>query len=139
MNKKELKLYTDGCARGNPGPAGAGYVITDMDGKEIESGSKFLGKSETNNQAEYGALIVGLSKCLNYSKGVIHVFSDSELLVKQLKGDYKVTKPHLRELVDNVQTLMKGFQQVTFKHVNREKNARADELANRAVDQKLRK
>ena len=74
MTKNELKLYTDGCARGNPGPAGAGYVITDMNGKEIESGSKFLGKSETNNQAEYGALIVGLSKCLNHSKGVIHVF-----------------------------------------------------------------
>jgi len=139
MSKIELKLFTDGCARGNPGPAGAGYVITDMNGNDVDSGFKFLGKSETNNQAEYGALIVGLSKCLNICKGIIHVYSDSELLVKQMKGVYKISKPHLKELAENVQTLMKGFQKVTFQHIKREKNGRADELANKAVDQSPRK
>ena len=64
-----------------------------MDDKVIEEGSKFLGKSETNNQAEYGALIVGLSKCMNHTKGIIHVYSDSELMVKQLTGAYKISKP----------------------------------------------
>ncbi len=139
MTENELKLFTDGCARGNPGSAGAGYVILDMTDKEIESGSKFLGKNETNNQAEYGALIVGLSKCLKHSKGVIHVYSDSELMVKQLKGVYKISKPHLRELAENVRTLVKVFQKVTFHHVKRDKNTKADDLANQAVDQALKK
>ena len=135
MTEKELKIFTDGCARGNPGPAGAGYVITDMSGSEIDSGFKFLGKNETNNQAEYGALIVGLSKCRNHSKGVIHVYSDSELMVKQLNGAYRITKPHLKKLADNVRLLMEGFQKVTIHHIKREKNARADALANKAVDE----
>ncbi|MHA1110371.1 MAG: ribonuclease HI family protein [Promethearchaeota archaeon] len=138
MTEKELKLFTDGCARGNPGPAGAGYVITDMSGSEIDSGFKFLGKSETNNQAEYGALIVGLSKCRNHSKGIIHVYSDSELMVKQLNGAYRINKPHLKKLADNVRLLMEGFQKVTFHHIKRDKNSRADELANQAVDQALK-
>ena len=138
MTEKELKLFTDGCARGNPGPAGAGYVITDMSGSEIDSGFKFLGKSETNNQAEYGALIVGLSKCLNQSKGIVHVYSDSELMVKQLTGAYRITKPHLRKMAENVRKLMEGFQKVTFHHIKRDKNKIADELANRAVDQALK-
>jgi ribonuclease HI len=139
MSKNEIKLYTDGCARGNPGPAGAGFVILDMKGKEIETGFKFLGNSQTNNQAEYGALILGLSKCLNHSKGVIHVYSDSELMVKQLTGAYRISKPHLRELAKNVRTLMEGFQKVTFQHIKRNKNSRADDLANQAVDQVLKK
>ena len=140
MSEKEiLNLYTDGCARGNPGPAGAGFVIFDVTGKEIETGYKFLGKSYTNNQAEYGAIIVGLSKCLKHSKGIIHIYSDSELVVKQMKGAYKISKPHLRELAKNVRTLMEGFKKVTFHHIKREKNTRADELANKAVDQALRK
>ena len=139
MSKKELNLYTDGCARGNPGLAGAGFVIYDMTSKEIDSGFKFLGKSYTNNQAEYGAIIVGLSKCLKHSTGTIHVYSDSELVVKQMKGAYKISKPHLRELAENVHTIMKGFEKVTFHHIKRDKNARADELANKAVDQALRK
>lgn len=137
MTEKELKLYTDGCARGNPGPAGAGYIITDMKGNFIGEGSKFLGKSETNNQAEYGALIVGLSRCRNHSKGIIHVYSDSELMVKQLNGAYRINKPHLRELAKNVRLLMEGFQKVTFHHIKRGKNARADALANKAVDEAL--
>ena len=92
MSEKELKLFTDGCARGNPGLAGAGYVITDMNDQVIDEGSKFLSKKETNNTAEYGALIVGLSKCMKHSNGIIHVYSDSELLVKQMKGEYRITK-----------------------------------------------
>lgn len=138
MSEKELKLFTDGCARGNPGPAGAGYVITDMSDKEIDSGCKFLGKSETNNQAEYGALIVGLMKCRFHTTGIIHAYSDSELMVKQLNGTYRITKSHLKKLADNVHTLMEGFQKVTLHHVKRNKNNRADELANKAVDQALK-
>ena len=134
MQKKELKLFTDGCARGNPGPAGAGYVLIDMNGKVIDEGSKFLGKSETNNIAEYGALIVGLSKAMKHSKGILHVYSDSELMVKQLNGDYRISKPHLKELADQVRKLLKNFKKVTFQHIKRGKNARADELANIAVD-----
>lgn len=139
MSGAELKLFTDGCARGNPGPAGAGYVITNMSGREIDSGFKFLGKSETNNQAEYGAIIVGLSKCRSHSTGIIHVYSDSELMVKQLNGAYRITKPHLKKLADDVRLLMEGFQKVTFHHIKRDKNNRADELANQAVDQALKK
>ena len=109
-----------------------------MSGSEIDSGFKFLGKSETNNQAEYGALIVGLSKCRNHSKGIIHVYSDSELMVKQLNGAYRINKPHLKKLADNVRLLMEGFQKVTFHHIKRDKNSRAAELANQAVDQALK-
>jgi ribonuclease HI len=135
MSGKELKIFTDGCARGNPGPAGAGYVITDMDEKVLEEGSKFLGKSETNNVAEYGALIVGLSKAMNISTGTLHVYSDSELLVKQLNGDYRISKPHLRDLAEQVRKLVRNFKKVTFHHIKRSKNSRADALANKAVDE----
>lgn len=134
MGGKELKLFTDGCARGNPGPAGAGYVITDMNDLVIEEGSKFLGKNETNNVAEYGALIVGLSKSMKHSTEIIHVYSDSELIVKQLSGIYRISKPHLRELAEQVRKLVKNFKMVTFQHIKRGKNARADSLANNAVD-----
>ena len=137
MTKNELKLFTDGCARGNPGPAGAGYVIMNMKGETIEDGAKFLGKNETNNKAEYGALIVGLSKCLHHSTGIIHVYSDSELMVKQLNGSYKISKPHLRDLAEQVHKLVENFDKVTFHHIKREKNARADALANKAVDKAL--
>jgi ribonuclease HI len=137
MRVKELKLYTDGCARGNPGLAGAGYVITDMNGQVIEEGSKFLGKKETNNTAEYGALIVGLSRCMSHSKGIIHVYSDSELLVKQMKGEYRISKPHLKKLAEQVHRLLNNFQKVTFQHIMRKKNSRADSLANKAVDDTL--
>ena len=135
MSRSELKLFTDGCARGNPGPAGAGYVITTMDDKVLEEGSKYLGKSETNNMAEYGAVIVGLSKAMNHSTGIINVFSDSELLVKQLKGEYRISKSHLRNLSEQVRKLMKNFKKVTFHHIKRSKNSRADALANKAVDE----
>jgi ribonuclease HI len=139
MSEPELKLYTDGCARGNPGPAGAGYIIMNMEGKELASGFKFLGENHTNNEAEYGALIIGLSNCIKHSKGIIHAYSDSELLIKQLKGIYRITKPHLQELAENVHKIMAGFQKVIFNHIKREKNALADELANKAVDQALKK
>ena len=81
--------------------------------------------------------IVGLSKCRDHSKGIIHVYSDSELMVKQLNGAYRITKLHLKKLADNVRLLMKGFQKVTFHHIKRGKNARADALANKAVDEAL--
>ncbi|MBN2156025.1 MAG: ribonuclease HI family protein [Candidatus Lokiarchaeota archaeon] len=139
MNKKEIKLYTDGCARGNPGPAGAGFVITDMNGVIIETGYKFLGNNYTNNQAEYGALLIGLSKCLKICRGVVHVYSDSELLVKQMSGIYSVKNHELKLLMENVRSLSSGFEKVTFTHIKREKNSQADELANKAVDLKFKR
>jgi len=138
MNKTELKLFTDGCARGNPGPAGAGFVITTMGGSEIDSGFEYLGKKLTNNQAEYTALIIGLTRCQQHNGKIIHVLSDSELLIKQLKGIYSIKNRELIKLVQQAQILIGGFQKVSFHHIPREQNTLADELANKAVDREVR-
>ena len=129
-------MYTDGGSRGNPGPAGAGAAIF-KDGKEVAHVSKFLG-TRTNNWAEYEALILALEKTAAVFKRPLErvlVRMDSELIVKQMKGEYRVKDPELKKQYARVQALIAQHHfGVRFEHVRREQNTRADELANDAMD-----
>jgi len=129
---ENFKLYTDGASRGNPGLAGAGFVLLDGANNELLSGKKFLGE-KTNNEAEYYALILALEKISEIGINKIDIFLDSELIVKQLKGEYKVKNKRLIKLYDRVKNLLRNFE-YTVSHVKREKNKVADKLANEAID-----
>jgi ribonuclease HI len=133
---KRTRLYTDGAARGNPGPAGAGAVIINADGHIVAKVGKFLGES-TNNVAEYMGLILGLKRARAMGIKELEVLSDSELLVKQLAGDYAVKAEHLRPLHDEAQALLKGFAWTQVRHIPREENSQADLMSNRAIDERL--
>lgn len=128
-----LILFADGGARGNPGPAGAGAVLYDQAGREMAALSKYLGRA-TNNAAEYQALIMGLGEARRLGAGQITVKMDSELVVRQLLGRYKVKAPGLKPLYAQAKDLLQGFARVSILHIPREANRRADELANRAMD-----
>jgi ribonuclease HI len=130
------RLYTDGAARGNPGPAGAGAVLLNADGHVVAKVGKFLGES-TNNVAEYMGLILGLKRAKAMGIKELDVFADSELLVKQLSGDYQVKAEHLKPLHDEVQALLKGFSFIQVRHIPREENGQADAMSNRAIDERL--
>lgn len=125
-------LHTDGGARGNPGPAGIGFVLV-IDGKEKILHGEYIGET-TNNQAEYKALIAGLTRAQEEGIKAIECFLDSELVVKQMKGEYKVKHPDMKPLFEQAKTLSANFNSVSFAHVRREKNAHADELVNNAID-----
>lgn len=129
---KHLKIYTDGGARGNPGPAAAGVVIQNIDGTLLNEQSKYLGET-TNNQAEYQALKLGLELSAQYQPEKIDCFLDSELVVKQLNGQYKMKNPDLRPHFDAINQLIAG-KIVTFSHVRRSQNAHADKLVNKELD-----
>jgi ribonuclease HI len=130
------RLFTDGAARGNPGPAGAGAVIVSAAGHIVAKLGKFLGES-TNNVAEYTGLILGLKRAKAMGIKELDVFSDSELIVKQLAGDYAVKADHLRPLHDEAKALLAAFPDVHVAHIPREENAAADEMSNRAIDERL--
>lgn len=134
-NKRVFFLYSDGGARGNPGPSGAGVVIKDRSGKKIYQISEYLGEL-TNNQAEYQALILGLKKASDESIKNLVCFLDSELLVKQLNKKYKVKDDQIRNLYNFVLEFVDSFDEISFKHVSREKNKEADFLVNKALDLK---
>jgi len=126
--------YTDGGARGNPGPAGAGAVIYDEEQKqELATISEFLGHA-TNNTAEYTAVLMVLQRAKELGATSVHVRLDSELVQRQMLGIYRVKQPHLQTLFVQIHNLVQGFEKVSFEHVRREKNVRADELANQAMD-----
>ena len=131
-----VRLFTDGAARGNPGPAGAGAVIVSPAGHIMAKIGKFLGES-TNNVAEYTGLILGLKRAKAMGIKELDVFSDSELLVKQLAGDYAVKAEHLKPLHDEAKSLLGSFAEVHVAHVPREENQAADEMSNRAIDERL--
>jgi ribonuclease HI len=133
---KRTRLYTDGAARGNPGPAGAGAVILNPDGHIVAKIGKFLGDS-TNNVAEYMGLILGLKRAKAMGIKELEVYSDSELLVKQLAGEYQVKAEHLRPLHDEAKLLLQGFSFIQVHHIPREQNAQADAMSNRAIDERL--
>ncbi len=133
---KRTRLYTDGAARGNPGPAGAGAVIVNPDGHIMAKIGKVLGES-TNNVAEYMGLLLGLKRAKAMGIKELEVLSDSELLVKQLAGDYAVKADHLRPLHDEAQSLIKAFAWIQVRHIPREENAQADLMSNRAIDERL--
>ncbi len=132
-DRKVLTLYCDGAARGNPGPAGAGVVIQDERGRIVKEVAQFLGHT-TNNQAEYSALIVGLEAAEELSPDVIHVKLDSELLVKQIKGEYRVRSLDLKPFYDEATKLLRRFKRYTIDYIPRERNREADLLANIAID-----
>jgi len=129
-----LVIRTDGGSRGNPGPAGIGVVIENEKGKVLEEHAKFLGV-KTNNQAEYEAVILGLERAKHLEAESVQVLADSELLVKQANGQYKVKHVNMKPLFAKMQRLIQQIGHVSFKHVRREQNESADALANRAMDQ----
>ncbi len=129
-----VTLYTDGGARGNPGPAGAGFVIrTDDDGEVLYEKGLFLGKA-TCNVAEYRGLLAGLETAAQLGATEVTVVSDSELLVRQMNGQYRVKSPNLQPLYAEAKHLSKAFEVCTFTHVRRENNTHADRLVNEAID-----
>jgi len=129
------RLFTDGASRGNPGPAGAGVVLFDDKGREICTRAKYLGRC-TNNVAEYQALIIGLQAAREIGCRKPAIFLDSELIVRQITGRYKVKNATLKPLFAKVQNLLQGFDGYTVAHVPRAQNSRADELANRGIDER---
>ena len=128
-----LTANIDGGARGNPGPAGYGVLIRDAKGEKIAELSEYLGH-QTNNFAEYSGLLAALRYAQEHGHSAIRVISDSELLVKQIKGQYKVKSPGLRELYDAAQDLISRLEYFRIEHALREKNRDADRLANLAMD-----
>lgn len=126
------QLYTDGGARGNPGPAGIGAVIY-MDGVKYFELSKYIGKT-TNNEAEYYALLAGLMAAQNKEIKNLECFLDSELVVKQLNGEYKVKNATMKKYYDKVLQLKSEFESISFTHVKRADNKEADRLVNEALD-----
>lgn len=140
MTKQIIKVFTDGGARGNPGPGAAAFLVTDNK-KVIHSESKFLGKT-TNNYAEYTGVLIAL-KWLNehYRQSndkQINFYLDSELVVKQLSGKYKVKSDNLRLLITQIKDLERKLpSKVLYRHIPRSKNKLADHLVNKMLDEKL--
>jgi ribonuclease HI len=129
-----ITAYTDGGARGNPGPSGYGVVINDSNGHKIAGFSKYLGK-QTNNYAEYSGLLAALEYAVQHGYKALKVISDSELMVKQIKGQYKVSNLQLKELHTRAKELISKLEWFQIQHVLRGHNAEADRLANQAMDQ----
>jgi ribonuclease HI len=132
LNKFVMKF--DGCSKGNPGLSGAGAVIY-CDDNEIWSGVKFVGINATNNQAEYTGLIVGLTYALENQIEDILVQGDSQLIIYQMTGKYKCNSTSLIELYKKAKALEEKFKNVTYQHIYRKYNSRADHLSNIAVQQ----
>jgi len=130
VSGKSAVLYVDGASSGNPGPAGIGMRITTLGGEEVFSWGESIGKA-TNNIAEYRALIAGLQKAYDLEVRSIRCFSDSELVVKQIQGKYRVKAPALGPLHGQVMDLLKRFTDWQIKHIPREQNRQADKLASR--------
>lgn len=130
---KEVKLFTDGGSRGNPGPSAIGFVLLDMQDELIAKESKYLGIT-TNNQAEYQGLKEGLELCLKMNIPTVHVYMDSLLVVNQIKGIYKVKNRDLWPAYEAVKELLGHFKEVTFTHVPRELNKIADGMVNECLD-----
>jgi len=129
----KLIIYTDGGARGNPGPAGIGAVLYSDDKKIVAEVSEYLGVA-TNNQAEYQALIAALKKALDLGAKELDCYLDSELVVKQLRHEYKVKNKDLASLFLTIHNLALSFKKITYTHIPRERNQAADKLANEAMD-----
>ena len=134
MENQKVKLFSDGACRGNPGIGGAGAVITDDGGQVLWEGSQYLGQC-TNNIAEYQALILGLKGALACGYKNLEIYLDSELLANQINGSYKVKNEKLKILMQDVRRLLSSFESSQVRHVLRCHNARADKLANLAIDE----
>ncbi len=129
-----VRIYIDGASRGNPGPAGIGIILNDSINKI--SLYKYIGET-TNNVAEYVALIYAVQEALIQKRDSIVINSDSELLVRQLKGDYKVKNENLKAYFEQFRHLSKGFSQIEINLISRQENSLADKLANKAIDSRI--
>ncbi len=128
-----LTLWTDGGARGNPGPAGIGVVIRDASNAVVAEIAQYVGET-TNNQAEYQALIAGLERALELGAREAIIHSDSELMVRQLEGTYRVKNEGLKPVFTKAKLLIARLDRVEIRHVRRELNCEADALVNQAID-----
>jgi len=128
-----VRLFTDGGARGNPGPAAYGFVLEAEDGTVIAAEGEPIGVA-TNNVAEYSGLIAGLRRAIELRVAGIEVVSDSELMVKQMRGEYRVKNAALRELFLEASRLARALERVEYRHVRRSQNELADQLVNDALD-----
>lgn len=128
-------LFTDGASRGNPGPAAAGVVLKNQKGEVLAERSQFLGRL-TNNEAEYSALLLGLTAAKEFIRdkdSTLICLLDSELVASQIRGLYRVKAPHLKEILVKVKRQERFFPKVVYRYIPREKNTRADALANKAL------
>ncbi|MCG3205653.1 MAG: Bifunctional protein [Elusimicrobia bacterium] len=134
---KKIITYTDGASRGNPGHAGIGALLLDENGATLAEASDYVGVA-TNNEAEYRALILALSRALEMKATVVECYLDSELVVRQLNGLYRVKSEKMFKFFEDVKSLILKFKMVTFTHVPREHPNQkiADRLANRGIDQR---
>ena len=131
-------IYTDGASRGNPGPASIGVFVTDLDSQAVLEYGEPLG-IQTNNVAEYTGVLRALQMALDHGARRVRLRSDSELMIKQMTGVYKVKSPGLQPLFQECSALAKKLESVQFEHVRREFNTVADRLANEALDQRARR
>lgn len=134
---REFSIHTDGAARGNPGPAAWAFVLS-HDGEAVLEEKEFMGES-TNNVAEYTALVKALERALEMGGTHVVVHSDSELMVKQMNGEYKVKNEGLIPLYEEARRLSRRFERVTLRHVRRGENKEADRLCNEALDEAKRR
>jgi ribonuclease HI len=132
LGKDVLNLHIDGASKGNPGAAGVGVRISDSDGREVFEMSRFLGH-KTNNEAEYWALLLGLREVKRLGGKSVRIFTDSELVDRQIKGLYRVKNPNLKILHSSVIQLLKDFSSYAIGSIPREQNGVADRLANQAI------
>ena len=132
---EKIVVYIDGGSRGNPGPAAAGFVLSDEKGNQLQAKGIFLGR-KTNNEAEYNGLVKALEAALQLGTEQVMIFSDSELLVKQIKGEYRVKSEKILPLYEQATSLLYKFSKWKIQHVYREKNKIADGLVNEALDLK---
>lgn len=128
-----LVVSVDGGARGNPGPAAIAAVLTTPDGQVVEEGAQTIGAA-TNNVAEYRALLFGIERAQALGADELELVGDSELIVRQVRGEYKVKDAALRDLHSQARQALDGFDRWSIRHVRREENARADALVNEALD-----
>jgi ribonuclease HI len=133
LKNKKVFIYVDGASRGNPGPAGAGVVIRDEKKKTLKEFYKYLGQT-TNNVAEYNALIYGLQEALILRADEVVVSLDSELVSKQINGEYRVKEATIKQLFEDALRLLSGFKKFEIRHIDRSENREADRLANKAVN-----
>jgi ribonuclease HI len=133
-----VTTHIDGGARGNPGPAAYGVIIRNSEGKIVKELGEYLGL-KTNNFAEYSGLLAALEYAQKEKISALKVFSDSELLVKQMKGQYKVKSPGLVPLFERARALARQLQYFSIEHVRREQNRDADRMVNQVLDQRERK
>ena len=138
MTHSHLITYTDGGSRGNPGPSASGVVIKDAHGTTIKAFGEWLGR-QTNNYAEYTAILQALRAAKEFGAETVEMRMDSELAVKQLKGEYKVKNPGIAAIFLRIHNELIGFKKVTFHHVRREFNTEADAEVNKTLDKHLGK